>query len=43
MAKQTDVGRRAMEIVMRSPGCDLEEVLRECYDLSWNQVFPELD
>ena len=32
-----------MEIVIRSPGCALEEVVMECPDLTWNQVFLELD
>jgi len=43
MAKMTDVSRRVMEVVISSPGCDLEEVMKECADLTWNQVFHEVD
>jgi hypothetical protein len=32
-----------MEVIIRSPGCLLEEVVLECPDLTWNQVFCELD
>jgi hypothetical protein len=43
MARMTDVGRRVMEVVSRSPGCNLDEVMKECPDLTWNQVFLEVD
>lgn len=43
MASHKDIHRRVMEIIVRSRGCDLEEVVRECHDLTWNQVFLELD
>jgi hypothetical protein len=43
MAKMTDAGHRVMEVVIRSPGCDLEGVMSECSDLTWNQVFLEVD
>ncbi len=32
-----------MEVIIRSPGGQLEEVVIECPDLTWNQVFCELD
>jgi hypothetical protein len=32
-----------MEVIIRSPGCSLEEVVLECPDLTWNQVFCEID
>lgn len=32
-----------MEVILRSPGSQLEEVVLECPDLTWNQVFCELD
>ncbi len=32
-----------MEVIIRSPGRQLEEVVFECLDLTWNQVFCELD
>jgi hypothetical protein len=43
MASHKDIHRRVMEIIVRSRGCDLEEVVLECGDLTWNQVFLELD
>lgn len=32
-----------MEVIIRSPGGQLEEVVLECSGLTWNQVFCELD
>ena len=32
-----------MEVIVRSPGSQLEELVLECPDLTWNQVFCELD
>lgn len=32
-----------MEVIIRSPGCLLEEIVLECPSLTWNQVFTELD
>lgn len=32
-----------MEVIVRSPGNQLEEVVLECPDLTWNQVFCQLD
>ncbi|BFU88897.1 MAG: hypothetical protein AB7F94_12610 [Nitrospira sp.] len=32
-----------MKVIIRSPGGQLEEVVLECPDLTWNQVFCELD
>jgi hypothetical protein len=43
MATMTEVGHRVMAVVSRSPGCDLEEVMKQCADLTWNQVFLEVD
>ncbi len=43
MATHPASSRRVMEIVIRSPGCDLDELVLQCPDLTWNQVFLELD
>jgi hypothetical protein len=43
MVKHTEIARRVMEVVTRSSGCNLEEVMRKCPDLTWNQVFFEVD
>ncbi len=34
---------QTMEVIVRSPGCTMEELVIECPDLTWNQVFNELD
>jgi hypothetical protein len=36
-------GKGHMKVIIRSPGSLLEEVVLECPDLNWNQVFCELD
>lgn len=41
--RHKDISRRVMEIIIRSPGCDLEDVVSECVDLTWNQVLLEVD
>jgi len=43
MNRQTMVADRIFETVSRMPGCLLEEVVMACPDLSWNQVFLEVD
>jgi hypothetical protein len=40
---QTGAAQTVMEIVLRSPGCDLEELVLECPGLTWNQVFLAVD
>ncbi len=40
---QTATAQAVLEIVLHSPGCDLEEIVRECPGLTWNQVFKEID
>jgi hypothetical protein len=37
------VAERVMEVVTHNPGCLLEDVALACSDLSWNQVFSEVD
>ena len=32
-----------MQVIIRSPGCLLEEVVLDCPGLTWNQVFCALD
>jgi hypothetical protein len=32
-----------MEVIIRSPGCLLEEVVLECPGLTWNQVFTAIE
>jgi hypothetical protein len=33
---------KIIRVIIRSPGCSLEEVVLECHDLTWNQVFCEI-
>ena len=40
MARTQD---QIMEVIIRSPGCLLEEVVLECPGLTWNQVFTEIE
>lgn len=43
MARHLDVSHQVMEIVIHSPGCGVEELALQCPNLTWNQVFLELD
>ncbi|BFU94837.1 MAG: hypothetical protein NTNFB02_15590 [Nitrospira sp.] len=38
-----DIRQRLLEFVGQSPGCDVEQMLSACPDLTWNQVFLGLD
>lgn len=40
MSSATD---HIMQIINRSPSCSLEDLVRECPNLSWNQIFSEVD
>lgn len=39
----TGTARMILESIARQPGCRIEEVLRLHPDLTWNQVFAEID
>ena len=39
----SQVADQIMQVIIRSPGCLLEEVVLECPGLTWNHVFCELD
>jgi hypothetical protein len=32
-----------MKVINGSPGCSLEDVVRDCPNLTWNQIFNEVD
>jgi hypothetical protein len=34
---------RVLEVIVRSPGCTLEDIMLACPDLTWNQVFIAID
>jgi hypothetical protein len=43
MAQQTSAEDQVIDIVFRSRACDLDEVTRQCTNLTWNQVFLAVD
>ena len=40
---QAATTQAVMNVVLRSQGCDLEEIVHDCPGLTWNQVFLEVD
>ena len=40
---QKTIADRIIEEVVRSPGCLLEDLTQACPDLTWNQIFLEVD
>jgi hypothetical protein len=43
MVTQGTVDRQVMEVIVRTPGTALDDIVLECPDLSWNQVFLVID
>ena len=43
MAQEATVEDQVINIVRSAHICDLEEVARQCIDLTWNQVFLAVD
>ena len=43
MAHSQAVADRIIKEVSHSPGCLLDELVSACPDLTWNQVFSEVD
>ena len=43
MLSQSSIDRQVMEVIVRTPGRALEDIVLECPDLSWNQVFLVID
>jgi hypothetical protein len=43
MTHETTVADQIVEVVSRSPGCLIEELVFACPGLDWNQVFLEVD
>jgi|CXWL01.1.fsa_nt_gi hypothetical protein len=43
MTQQPTVEDQVIDIVGRNRACDLEEVMRQCINLTWNQVFFAVD
>jgi hypothetical protein len=43
MTQQTTVEDQVINMLERTHACDLEDVMRQCTDLTWNQVFLAVD
>jgi hypothetical protein len=43
MTQQTTVEDQVINMLERTQVCDLEEITRQCTDLTWNQVFLAVD
>ncbi len=43
MALHTTVEDQVIDVLHRTQMCDLEEVTRQCINLTWNQVFLAVD
>ncbi|HKT34438.1 MAG TPA: hypothetical protein VJR03_06370 [Nitrospira sp.] len=43
MLGQSGIDRQVMEVIVRTPGTALDDIVLECPDLSWNQVFLVID
>jgi hypothetical protein len=43
MAQHTTVEDQVIDIMLQRRTCDLEEVTRQCPNLTWNQVFLAVD
>jgi hypothetical protein len=43
MAQHTTVEDQVIDMLHRARACDLEEVTRQCTNLTWNQVFLAVD
>jgi hypothetical protein len=38
-----DTDRKVLEVIVRLPGKELDDIAHECPDLTWNQVFITID
>ncbi|MFY4730330.1 hypothetical protein [Nitrospira sp. BLG_2] len=43
MPTQHGTDHRLMEIIIRAPGSAFDDIVLECPDLTWNQVFLTID
>ncbi len=43
MQVQQSTDLRVMEVIVRSPGTALDDIVLECPDLTWSQVFISID
>jgi hypothetical protein len=43
MQQEMTVEDQVIDVVQRARNCDLEEIMRQCSNLTWNQVFFAVD
>lgn len=43
MPNQQETDHRVLEIIVRSPGTVLDDIVLQCRGLTWNQVFLAID
>jgi len=43
MARQVTPGDQVIDMMLQAHTCDLEDVMRRCPNLTWNQVFLAVD
>ena len=43
MPPNSTIDRQVLEIIIRSPGATLDDVVLQCQNLTWNQVFLAID
>jgi len=43
MPDQHQVEHQVIEVIIRSPGAVLDDIVFECSNLTWNQVFVTID
>jgi hypothetical protein len=43
MTQYTIVERQVIDVLCSAKSCDLEELMRQCANLTWNQVFLAVD
>jgi hypothetical protein len=43
MPNRRETDHRVLEVIVRSPGTALEDMVLECPDLTWNQIFIAID
>ena len=43
MQQEMTVEGQVIDVVQRAHDCDLEEIMRQCSNLTWNQVFFAVD
>lgn len=43
MMNRHEICRQISRVVFATPNCDIDDIAFSCSDLTWNQIFMELD